>query len=330
MTDNSNFTPDMSPELRAVWDSIKGAPVPAVPKANEVWGAIASAMRPAPDDRPCAEAGVSKPGSGMVRGRRLGKVGVFSGHSLRRWVGYGTVMVLVAAIWKGSDYLSGFSAGSKRIVYATQAGQRATVTLRDGSKVTLGPATTLSVLNTYSPNNSNAIVADVDGEALFNVTSSSQRPFSVTAHGVTTSVLGTEFVVRALDASLVRVAVRNGRVSVRPPALTDINAAIVNAGEAISVSSALLPKVVPIADIASEFAWADGELVLRNVPIGEAFVRLSKWYGIEFRVADPALLDAKVDATFPSVFSKADIDVLARVIGARATYAQGLITFYAD
>lgn len=206
--------------------------------------------------------------------------------------------------------------------YSTNSGQRASIDLSDGSRVILGPQTTLRIAASNAETN-----AEVTGEALFNVNHAAKRPFTVKAHGVTTRVLGTEFVVRAYDASHIRVAVRDGRVSVQSPLVTSANTAIVSAGEAASVSQNASPVIASIDDLATDFGWANGELVLRDVTLGESLTRLSRWYGLEFRVADPSLLNERVNVVFPAEFKEAKVEALALVIKARVTRSGRTFTF---
>lgn len=247
---------------------------------------------------------------------------------VRRWLGYGGVVTagLVVGLLSWNYLKSGVVQENQKLsTYSTRAGQRASIMLADGSKITLGPATTLQV---QVNKENNSVVTDVTGEALFTVNHTARHPFIVTSHGVTTRVLGTEFVVRAYDASNIRVAVRDGRVSVQSASLTVTNASIVVAGEAASITSNTVPTISRINDLATEFAWANGELVLRDVPLGEAVVRLSRWYGIEFKVAEPSLLKARVGAVFPTSFNRTDIEIFARAIGAKVNQSAGILTFY--
>lgn len=244
----------------------------------------------------------------------------------------GSITFAVALAWQFGIRHNPESNSTKYTTYTTKAGQRASITLAEGSHVVLGPASVLQVKsaqvdNTGSGNGS--VEVDIDGEALFSINHAAQRPFTVTAHGVVTRVLGTEFVVRAYDRSQIRVAVRDGRVSVQSRALTPNNAAIVNAGEAVSVAPSAAPTVTPISDLATDFSWANGELVLRDVPLGEAMLRLSRWYGMEFRASDTALLGIRVEGTFPSGFSRSRIQSLAHVVGARAEQSGKIVTFSA-
>lgn len=241
----------------------------------------------------------------------------------KSWLAYAgmATVLFIAGVFTWQTQISSVPKQDIYTTYTTRSGQRASLTLNDGSRVTLGPLTTLRV------SNSSNVSVEITGEALFNVNHSATKPFSVTAHGVTTRVLGTEFVVRAYDPSLIRVAVRSGRVSVQPVALTPDNAAIVAAGEAASVTNNKVPDITAISDLDTEFAWASGDLVLSGVPLGDAFVRLSRWYGLKFRATDPALLKAKINGAFPSSFRQKDMRNLAGAINARVMQSGDIVTF---
>lgn len=240
---------------------------------------------------------------------------------------YLTAAAGVAICAAGIKYLSANSSSDSSFIahtYTTVPGQRANVQLAPGSRVIIGPATTLKIVEAKSPKGS--ITADINGEALFIIEHSASHPFTVTSHGVTTRVLGTQFVVRAYDASYIRVAVREGRVSVHSPAASDANTVMLGTGSAATVASAGLPVVTEVNDIATDFAWAGGQLVLRDVPLGEALARLSRWYGIQFRVDDPSMLGLDVDMTFPSRFSQEHLQLFADVLGASIQKSGSTIT----
>lgn len=246
----------------------------------------------------------------------------------RYWLALSAVGLAAAAVFTLGPKHGGNTKIASSVApttYTTRAGERATLTLRDGSRVTLGPATTLRVLESDAADAPTSV--HVAGEAYFAVHGAATRPFVVSAQGVTTRVLGTEFVVRAYEASGVRVAVRAGRVSVQTPAVTATNAVVVNAGYAVSVASDAVATMSRLSDPASDFAWTEGQLVLRDLPLGDALVRLSRWYGMEFRVADTSLLALRVETNLPAAFNRDRIDGLANVLGARVTYTGAAVVF---
>lgn len=202
------------------------------------------------------------------------------------------------------------------VTYVTQAGQRATVVLRDGSRVTLGPATTLKVAGR---------TASVQGQALFTVTPRPNDPFTVMADGIRTTVLGTEFGVRAYDDD-VTVAVRSGRVAVQPNRTH--TSAVLNAQESIRIDG---EKVVVSRDddVDAALAFADGKLILTNVPLIDAIPDLNRWFDADVHVADAELAHKRLTATYTDG-SRSDLaSLLEMTFNARVVREGRTLTMYA-
>jgi hypothetical protein len=84
--------------------------------------------------------------------------------------------------------------------------------LPDGSEVTLAPESELRFSKSFDATQR---VVYLEGEAFFNVSRDTARPFLVYASQVVTKVLGTSFTVKAFrEEKSITVAVRTGRVSV--------------------------------------------------------------------------------------------------------------------
>src|SRR5690606_24659770 len=92
--------------------------------------------------------------------------------------------------------------------YATQPGERAILTLPDGSQVILAPQTQLSVPERFGVGTR---TVELQGNAYFDVTTVAEIPFTVTTGTVQTRVLGTRFdISNFADDLAVRVAVVSG------------------------------------------------------------------------------------------------------------------------
>jgi len=187
------------------------------------------------------------------------------------------------------------SAGAETMrTYATVSGQQATVTLDDGTRVALGPATTMRV---RSGGAVRGMDVAVDGQALFTVTHRASAPFVVRAGRALTRVLGTTFMVRRYASdSVARVLVFQGRV-----ALADTNTippstsrAVLDAGGAGVVSDSGEVRVWSNATRAADTAWTSGRLDFRQAPVSDVLAELSRAYGVEIRVTDPTLDARKV------------------------------------
>ena len=203
---------------------------------------------------------------------------------------------------------------------STQRGQRATVLLSDGSRVTLDAATTIRYPLTFTAGARRELY--LDGEAYFEVAHDSLHPFIVHTRSAETRVLGTKFVVRAYGTDTgVEVAVREGKVALsaaldrtligdtsRGPGA--VRAAVLTHGQVGRLPSGGEAAVVIGADAERYLAWTDGGLVFRDTPLRDVLGDLSRWYDLDVRFApgsEPELADRRFTGSF--VNPKAD-DVL--------------------
>jgi len=165
--------------------------------------------------------------------------------------------------------------------YATRAGERATVRLADGSRVTLAPASKIRVEHRRGTR------VTLDGEAYFDVAHRPGTPFEITTGRVTTRVLGTSFDVRhyAGDPG-VRVAVVTGKVSVGAAA-SDAPSLTVTAGTIATMSDSTSSTTV--GDVSNYTRWASGTMAFKQMPASEVLNTLGHWYGYEFKLQDTTL-----------------------------------------
>ena len=170
-------------------------------------------------------------------------------------------------------------------VYATHNGQRAEITLPDGSTATLNVGSQLRVPVDFATGNR---TVHLTGEALFGVIHRRGAPFTVVAGGTTARVLGTSFIVRhyATDTTTI-VAVRDGKVAVYSHVLVARQEAVVGRGgvQVGVVDSAL-------------FGFASGVLTLDDVPLRDAVVELDRWYDADIRIPKAALATRRIKGTF--------------------------------
>lgn len=174
------------------------------------------------------------------------------------------------------------SATSK--IYATSAGQQGFMTLVDGTRVTLGPRTTLRV----TPFDANARTIDVDGEAYFEVARSSSVPFVVRSGTFTTRVLGTAFMVRHVPGQAhIVVAVAEGKVRVTHET-SDRREMTLTAGT-IGEMQDTTSTIRTVDELAPGTELLHGKLVFHHTPVSTVLETLSRWYGYQFRCSDPTL-----------------------------------------
>jgi len=202
--------------------------------------------------------------------------------------------------------------------YATTAGQTATVRLRGGSHVTLGPATTVRV----SVGDAGIeTIATVEGEAFFAVTHSATTPFVVRAGAAETRVLGTAFVVRHYaNESRTRVVVTEGRVAVQgqlrgatwgAPAVLVVRT-LAEVGDSGEV------RVTPNVALDDYTAWTMGRLSFHGTPLRDVVADLARTYGADIRVTDSLLAQQPItlSASVAADPLSAVMDFLARAADA--------------
>jgi transmembrane sensor len=229
-------------------------------------------------------------------------------HGLSRLVGWAAAVLLII----GSAYASWRTlrpspttraeAPAIRATYATARGERATVELRDGTRVTLAPGTEIRVA---------AVGRQIylSGEAVFSVTHDPMQPFRVTApSGTTVEDIGTQFDVRAYDKT-VRVVVADGSVSIqgaKPVILTRGALGVVD-----STGAARVTQGVPVDRY---LAWSKGNLTFVNAPMREVIPDLDRWYDINVHLGSAKLADDRLTVTISDIPADVALDVIARAL----------------
>ena len=307
----SDFAPMSAPEREAAWASIVCAATRQCPETVDALAWVA----------PHAAASVSMPRPTTAKG---------GGHILR-------AMPRALLVWRKATYTAAAMAfavvlvvvgrrsaswrleGGKTVAsttYATRRGERADITLPDGSAATLNVASRLQVPADFAAGNHTVILT---GEAVFHVLHHSANPFTVITGQTPTKVLGTTFLVRRYPTdTATTVSVRDGKVAVR--------SVVVSARQQVMVSDHGRLQV-RTADLA-QFSFANGVLTLDGVAMPQAILELDRWYDADIRVGDPAVLRHVLDATF-AAGSLSDLsDVLTLALNVRVVRNGRVLTLY--
>ena len=193
--------------------------------------------------------------------------------------------------------------------FATQAGQLDSLRLPDGTRVILGPASTLHVAAGYGGTTRDV---SLSGDALFDVVHDATHPFVVRTATAELQDVGTTFVVRSDAAGAMRVTVTAGAVRARRIGAPDADAQLLAAGDRAVLPAAGAMIVSRGVDTAQALAFTRGDLVFRDAEVAEVAAELRRWYGVDFRVPDPTLARRRVTATF----RREPVADVARVIAA--------------
>lgn len=198
-------------------------------------------------------------------------------------------------------------------VYATRFGEQATITLLDGTRVTLAPGSTLRLRRFGRSSRT----VDLEGQAYFEVTHTLGASFQVRTGAISTRVLGTAFLVRhyAHDEQ-VHIAVAEGKVSVLTAvrgASTALSQGVLTAGHVGDVTDSTI-VVNAITDLAPETDWLRGKLVFRRALVSDVLRTLSRWYGYQFRCLDSTLEHQNVTIALDAQSSSAALATLGQTL----------------
>ena len=181
--------------------------------------------------------------------------------------------------------------------FATEAGQRDSVVLADGTRVILGPGSSLRTEMGYGDPDRDV---HLEGEALFDVVHDDARPFVVHASGLMVHDLGTTFTVRTTNDihGTMTVAVTQGAVRITGAGVPDDSVAVLRAGDRGTIITNQSVNVERGAALDDDLAFTRGRLVFRDTPLPAVASALRRWYGVQVQVADSSLSTRTLTASF--------------------------------
>ncbi|MGH8237302.1 MAG: FecR family protein [Steroidobacteraceae bacterium] len=192
-------------------------------------------------------------------------------------------LVLVAAMMTSRAWLAS--------TIETQASEWRSLTLNDGSFVSVGPRTEL-----YDRIGERQRLLSLSrGEALFQVAKDPARPFIVEAGRALVRATGTRFAVSRSERDVI-VTVEEGRVLVSDGAGQSGVVVALTAAEQVRVSG-VWPPVVEHVDATRELAWSNRRLVFEDDTIAAAAEEFNRRNRIQI-VVDPALRSKQVRGAF--------------------------------
>ena len=208
----------------------------------------------------------------------------------------------------------------------TGVGQRATLTLGDGSVIRLGVKSRLRFPRNFGEHSREF---DLEGVAHFEVAPDSERPFIVRAAGSETTDLSTAFVVRAYpEDDAVQVVVTEGRVTLGVDSADAPEPTLLAEGEMGRLTRGAAVPTVYAVDPSAYTDWMNGTLTFENTPLTEVALELERWYGLEIQLGDPSLAQETFTASFtPESFSEA-LSTLMTVLRLRSERDGATVTLH--
>ena len=245
------------------------------------------------------------PNSGARRGNGGAGARRISGGALR-WISTGAVAA--AVLVTASVFVVQSQFGADAVLYRTDIGEQRSVELADGSTVTLNTNSTIEVDYTDKAR----LVRLTEGQALFDVETDADRPFTVATDLSTTTALGTRFDVYAGKAQTavtliegsVRVAQRDEGREGRGDA--DETEAVTLAPGEQALVSVNAPPTVGAVNVEAYTKWRDGVVQFTDTPLADAVAELNRYSRLQLRVQDKTLATERISGSFkagqPEVF----------------------------
>lgn len=192
----------------------------------------------------------------------------------------------------GEQKASGPVATNVTLKQSNDPGERTQHILPDGSIVDLNAGSVLEYPQSFD---AGTRTVKLNGEAFFEVTHDSSRPFKVATENFEVVVLGTQFNINTKQISPT-VALVEGKVRLDADASTSLELspsqmALFNKGNRSFTTTSFDPRAVT--------GWKDGYLVFREASFSKVLKQLHAWYGVEIAVRNaPTSTDWSYTASF--------------------------------
>jgi transmembrane sensor len=206
--------------------------------------------------------------------------------------------------------------------FETAVGQQATVTLPDGSKVTLNTDT---VVRTTSDPNRRLVYLE-KGQAFFRVAKDRRHPFVVTAAGRTVTALGTAFDVR-VDRGALKVVLVEGKVRVETaapkpmtletPKGSGVDDSGLGRATEMTAGSQLVARDnadwrLSRTDVNRETSWLRGQITFDDAPLGDIVAELNRYSTRKIVINDAQLATVRLGG----IYTPGDVEGFSRALRA--------------
>jgi transmembrane sensor len=209
--------------------------------------------------------------------------------------------------WAGRHRRGAETADADGELIGTRVGERSSVTLADGSVITLNTDSLLRVA--YSDDERRIVLER--GEAYFRVARHQPQPFAVYAGNQRVVATGTEFDIR-LDPLRTQVVLVEGQVHVRPKANASAPLVVMQPGQKLVARAGAAP-VLSAAELDQATSWTSGRLIFRDMPLREAADEINRYSERKIVLADAATGALPVNGVFftgqPARFARALVEV---------------------
>lgn len=203
------------------------------------------------------------------------------------------LFVIGAAVYWASYQKATEIVPIKMVQQTNPAGQKSKLFLPDGSVIWLNSESTL----TYPEKFSDTLrLVTLEGEAYFEVSKDTERPFRVNTGSVGTTALGTSFNINAPKEGKVTISLLTGKVKIEEDKAGDFIILEPGTGFQFNYNNGQ-HTVFPIKHD-NVLAWKMGILVFDGDSFEQVAKKIHAWYGVEVQIKGTPPRDWKLTGKF--------------------------------
>lgn len=209
--------------------------------------------------------------------------------------------------------------------YSTTYGQTLSLTLSDGSQVTLNANSSLQVPRLWNGIQSRQV--ELKGEAFFSVThtATDQRFVVKTQNGPEVVVLGTEFTLFTRDRGT-RVALDRGKVEVHYRQENRQSGKItLKPGDLVTVSKTGAARLQENRQTTDFAAWRNHRYVFDHTSLQELTHLFRENFGITLKITDPETAALTLSGAYPAQSGEELLQIVAEALNIQITKQNGTV-----
>ncbi len=231
-------------------------------------------------------------------------------------------IVLLVGIGFGVSHLN-----NQTVIVSTKPGQNLNLLLPDSSRVMLNSSSSLVYHPLAFAFNRKV---ELEGEAYFEVTKQSLRPFLVRSNDLKVKVLGTQFNVNAYpETGKYEVVLEEGSVHVSMTSFKDCKTTL-SPGQKTEIDRSTGEGKLSKVNTRLFTAWTEGVLYFYDSRFSDVVTRLERRYGVNIELSDPLIKDFVFSTTIRNEPFEEVLDLVQEVLPVTALEDEGIIRFTLD
>ena len=200
------------------------------------------------------------------------------------------ILVMTQMINQITDPFSYFNTIGYQVII-TQKGDKTDIVLPDNTKVKLNSDSKIKYKKEFKQRDVYLL-----GEAFFDVTRNTKKPFAIETQKTVTKVLGTSFNIKAYQNEVITTSVKTGLVSFcdKKQKKNEVLLKPNNKGS-LSLNNNLTSSN---CEIDHHIGWMNNKFVFENETLENIFKDLSRTYNVEFEFKNKDILNSKFTGKF--------------------------------